>query len=163
MWICIIPSKKNKIGEKMLKKIIDAINKKWSSSRKKNDNPIRNEENREKDHYHDKRDLKDYDFEFLIRRVINYEFSDDFEIVKQDCKEILTPNSLEFTDFRLLDYDDCEYKVFNSKVSITSEFVGIQITIENNGIERTVVKKILEDIRSNIEKHTHQTAQIFEI
>ena len=69
----------------MLKKIINSVKKYW-------DNPGKKAvitEDRETDVWHDKRDLKDENFEFLIRRVIDYDFSDEFEISKEDYQKIL--------------------------------------------------------------------------
>ncbi len=124
---------------------------------------MNNEEDRGEDVYHDERDITGHDFEFLIRRVRDYEFSDDFDISKSDYQDVLTPNTLEITDFKLLEYEFCEYKIQNSIVNIVSEFAGIQIVIENNGIEREAVKKILGEIRNNIQEYTKHSAQILEV
>lgn len=124
---------------------------------------MKNGESRAIDIFHDNRNVGTENFEFLIRRSQRFEFSDEFEIPENSYEEIFTPNNIPFTEFNLLEYEYCEYKVLNTKVSIVGEFAGIQIVVENNGIQRELVKNIIREIRDNIQKITNHTAQILEV
>lgn len=147
----------------MIRRIIEKLKKYWDNPKVDINEKSREEENREKDLYHDERNIGEDNYEFLIRRVRNYESSDDFQILEKDYKEVFTPNRLNFENYRLTDFEYCEYKVLDSRVFITSEFVGIQVVIENNGIDKNIIKEILNDVRNNIVKYTGHSAQIFEV
>jgi len=120
-------------------------------------------ENRSVDVYHDNRKIGNSYYEFLIRRVENFDLNDKFDIPRNQYENVFTPNSYNYTKFEIFKEGYCGYKFRNSPVRISSEFSDIKILVDHKGVDRKTVKILLEQIRYNIQNFTKHQAQIFEV